>query len=975
MANSQDRIVAECVQWIVDAEDALVKARTALGVLSNSVGVRANQNGTVSLPVRDVMSPLYSATGQLSNKDSPLSPTSPSVKVPPLPMSLALASQGLDTNEVQRILLPVPMGAYGTTSPLVVTNGVSNGVEDADLKQDEEKPKVFMDQVVFGGEAEEEWAQDMVQKSTSEDMGGMTRKLQRKKSVVVAHSKKCGGCGQYFGMPVLHPESRIRTAWDLIGLLFIIYETYAIPFYIAFKVKPHSTELLWITICCINSYFMMDIGMSCITAFRSDMGIVIMVPSRIIKRYARTWLLPDVISGIPWEWMSGDLPVSGSTAQLSKMLRLLRVARLLRLLKIDILSDRMKMAIEASTTLVFVSGVMRVLFMLFGITHWAACIWYIIGSRSTEANNWVDAKVPPGAGILESYCYAMYFTLTTMTTVGYGDITPSNYSEVCFTSVLLLVATVVFATLMGSLTDLIGNLNSEKHVQSEKVLMLSRYMTWRSVPRDLFCAVRKHLLYLWETNKGYDAYEEEIKDQLPPILRKELCFHIYGRILRGMPFLSWLKDFEICLKELANVVQSDILSRGDVIFRVGEDNTEITVLLVGSVRISLNESLFHEPDAEDEDHVDEHHHEDKALLNDAFSLEVPRNAGHNEKAASTSGPAKASSGTSPSAKKKTTSLFQSVIFQAAGDALKVEDKRRNWAAKVIQGRYRLKCFLRQAAVRRHAATLQTKIENAPAYLGESCLWHPVDTWVAGPPPTYTYSARCEQRCELLKISRHSLQELFARFDPWLLDRFDYFQGCVVTGMPKAGVRTPAKQTSVRFADDLQDVSPINGPTEQPSISPTTFYTAGTAQDSGVLLSGRGISRTGRPTSSTSPLVKASPRVDSIADAIVAPLLGGDSFGSSSAVTGDMQFQCWDASLGAPLTARSQKKQMQFKSAELAQRSREAVSRLMEASRTRTMERQRREEDAEDERKEAQRRRSIYNGDLAIPLVPKRDCRY
>jgi len=522
--------------------------------------------------------------------------------------------------------------------------------------------------------------------------------------------------------PIMSPESKYRMSWDLCGLVFIIFETYTIPFDIAFQVIPEGFIYWWMSF--VNMYFMADIVVSFMTGFRSQTGVLVMSASRIAKRYSRGWLIPDILAGVPWEWLQGIVPVSGSGLQITKMLRLLRIARLLRLVRSDIMTDRVKMIIEANPLLVFANGVARVLFILFGITHWAACIWYSIGDND-KGPTWVKAHVEQNADRTERYMYSLYFTLTTMTTVGYGDITPTNYSEVCFASILLLVATVVFAALMGSLTDLIGNLNSENNIRTEKVMMLSRYMTWRSVPRDLFTAVRKHLLYLWETNKGYDAYEDEIKEQLPPVLRKELCYHIYGRILRSAPFLAWMRDYEICLKDLSNIVQPLILSKGDSLFRVGTSNEATYMLISGKVRISLNESLFNDID-EAEDHnlfpgFDDHK-ADALHVKQLQTLEVPRGVVSLMPMLSARGVAGAENKSKPLAKKvsKTFShkvnLLEPPILMEAVSKLEKQDMREKWAARYIQRLWRRKKVKSQRGWQKEAKDNEIQISRCSSVL-------------------------------------------------------------------------------------------------------------------------------------------------------------------------------------------------------------------------------------------------------------------
>merc|ERR1711916_27191 len=90
----------------------------------------------------------------------------------------------------------------------------------------------------------------------------------------------------------------------------------------------------------------------------------------------------------------------------------------------------------------------------------------------------------------------------------------------------------------------------------------------------------------WESNDCLDEYEEQIMNNLPPLLRKELCFHIYGGFLRQTPFLAWMKGYEVCLEELGSLIQSKVFCPGDWLFRVGEKHDAVVVLISGKVCIS-----------------------------------------------------------------------------------------------------------------------------------------------------------------------------------------------------------------------------------------------------------------------------------------------------------------------------------------------------------------------------------------------------
>lgn len=44
-------------------------------------------------------------------------------------------------------------------------------------------------------------------------------------------------------------------------------------------------------------------------------------------------------------------------------------------------------------------------------------------------NNWILVKKIQDVGWMEQYCWAFYWSATTMLTIGFGDIAPANYKE------------------------------------------------------------------------------------------------------------------------------------------------------------------------------------------------------------------------------------------------------------------------------------------------------------------------------------------------------------------------------------------------------------------------------------------------------------------------------------------------------------------------------------------------------------------
>lgn len=90
--------------------------------------------------------------------------------------------------------------------------------------------------------------------------------------------------------------------------------------------------------------------------------------------------------------------------------------------------------------------------------HCAGCLSYLLAARYHDpSRTWIGAAFPHfmKQSLWIRYITAIYFAITTLTTVGYGDLHAENTREMIFDIVYMLFNLGLTAYLIGNMTNLV----------------------------------------------------------------------------------------------------------------------------------------------------------------------------------------------------------------------------------------------------------------------------------------------------------------------------------------------------------------------------------------------------------------------------------------------------------------------------------------------------------------------------------------
>ena len=263
----------------------------------------------------------------------------------------------------------------------------------------------------------------------------------------------------------------------------------------------------------------------------------------------------------------------------------MRVLRLVRLAKLKRIFFKIEDYI-ASTTLANLMQFLRLLFLIFLLAHWTACLWYYVSVNEElkSPETWVGFVLSGTQhSTFEVYATALYFTFATMSTVGFGDVHPYSRNEKIFAILTMVLACGVFAYTVGSISSLLTKSTLQESEHRARVISVNRYMRKQCISVTTQFRVRRYLEYLWDNQKSNALKEKEILALLSGPLRDEVYSHVHGAVILLCPIFEEVET--VFLSKLSKLLEGETFAPGDVIFQQGERTSKMYFIQTGNVNI------------------------------------------------------------------------------------------------------------------------------------------------------------------------------------------------------------------------------------------------------------------------------------------------------------------------------------------------------------------------------------------------------
>jgi len=421
----------------------------------------------------------------------------------------------------------------------------------------------------------------------------LERKVQKRELFRTIHSEERHGYNSEKGL--FYPKDRFKEGWTAFMTIVMIYVAIVSPYRMAFM-EDVFFDGLTTTDLVLNGLFLADMLINFNSAYIREDGSIEDHRWQIAKTYFASWFLIDLISSIPYNVIelaiaSDDGEGSGynSAMRLARLPRLYRLFRLVKVFKAlghyrnVAYMEKVQDCLQINSRLVKLA---KFLIIVFFCVHFMGCLWFFSARLSDfEPDSWVVRCNFLDESTGYQYLAAVYWTVTTTVTVGYGDITARTQLEMVLAIMWMFIGVGFYSFTVGSLSSFLTSIDTRDSLLTTKMAALQEFAKETCISSDVKGRIRDAVrYYTWKMGSVWSD-KHSLFNEIPRTLQYEVALSMYGGVIKDLQFFpdkgrSFILYFMPILKPVK-------YSNGEYLYKEGDYADEMFFISKGRVNLVL----------------------------------------------------------------------------------------------------------------------------------------------------------------------------------------------------------------------------------------------------------------------------------------------------------------------------------------------------------------------------------------------------